>query len=370
MLAGEDLFTEASARDLAAIRPREPHRRSRRSNRGPPRARASSARRAVQRQRALRPRGALARRGRRALPGRRTFSRVPPPFAGRTPRRRGSGLAPQEGTMIPEQVFVETLLAFLDPIRSYLDDPSVSEIMINGPDKVYVEKKGKLERIDARFPNDEALMAALRNVAQYTGKQVDEFHPILEARLPDGSRVQAVVPPASFGGATVAIRRFSRALFAIERLIDMGALTTDAASTLGAVVIRARSRAHRRHRGLQGSPAAAGARGVLRSTASRCEGARGRQHPRSVPRHPATSTRSHRHRRDTRWGSARHHPGHGERTRRLHGDAARHLSARHADQAGNDGLDERRRDSAARSSPADRVGNQHHRAGGSLPRWV
>ncbi len=139
--------------------------------------------------------------------------------------------------MIPEQVFVDTLLAFLAPIRAYLDDPAVSEIMINGPDRVYVEKKGKLERIDARFPNDEALMAALRNVAQFTGKQVDEFHPILEARLPDGSRVQAVVPPASFGGATVAIRRFSRALFGIERLIDMGALTSDAASTLGALVV-------------------------------------------------------------------------------------------------------------------------------------
>jgi pilus assembly protein CpaF len=139
--------------------------------------------------------------------------------------------------VIPEKVFVETLLGFLAPVRAYLDDPSVTEIMINGPDVIFVEKKGKLERVDARFPNAESLMSALRNVAQFTGKQVDEFHPILEARLPDGSRVQAIVPPASFGGATVAIRRFSRAAFGIERLIELDALTSEAAETLASFVV-------------------------------------------------------------------------------------------------------------------------------------
>jgi pilus assembly protein CpaF len=102
---------------------------------------------------------------------------------------------------------------------------------------IFVERKGKLERVDARFADDESLMSALRNVAQFTGKQVDERHPILEARLPDGSRVQAIVPPASFGGATVAIRRFSRAMFGIERLIELGALTGDAASALASFVV-------------------------------------------------------------------------------------------------------------------------------------
>jgi pilus assembly protein CpaF len=139
--------------------------------------------------------------------------------------------------MIPERVFVETLLGFLAPVRAYLDDPSVTEIMINGPDMIFVERKGKLERVDARFPDDESLMSALRNVAQFTGKLVDERHPILEARLPDGSRVQAIVPPASFGGATVAIRRFSRAMFGIERLIELDALTSDAASALASFVV-------------------------------------------------------------------------------------------------------------------------------------
>jgi pilus assembly protein CpaF len=139
--------------------------------------------------------------------------------------------------VIPDEVFVETILNFLAPVRRYLDDPSITEIMINGPDAVYVEKGGRIERIDARFPSNEALMATLRNIAQFTGKQVDEHHPILEARLPDGSRVQAIVPPASFGGATVAIRRFSRSLYAMERLIELGALSAEAASALAAFVV-------------------------------------------------------------------------------------------------------------------------------------
>jgi pilus assembly protein CpaF len=139
--------------------------------------------------------------------------------------------------VIPEAVFVETLLDFLAPVRAYLDDPSVTEVMINGPSTVFIERKGKLEKVDAGFESNEALLAALRNIAQFAGKRVDELHPILEGRLPDGSRVQAVIPPASFGGATVSIRRFSRSLFTIDRLVDLGALTRDAADLLDALVV-------------------------------------------------------------------------------------------------------------------------------------
>jgi pilus assembly protein CpaF len=138
--------------------------------------------------------------------------------------------------MIPEQVFAQTLLSFLAPIRRYLDDTSVSEVMINGPETIYVERKGKLQRVSETFPSNEALLAALRNIAQFAGKQLDELHPILEGRLPDGSRVQAVVPPVSFGGVSVAIRRFSSALYTMPSLIELGALSQDAAATLGALV--------------------------------------------------------------------------------------------------------------------------------------
>jgi pilus assembly protein CpaF len=138
--------------------------------------------------------------------------------------------------MIPQEVYSETLLSFLAPVRRYLEDKSVSEVMINGSQAIYVERKGKLWRVRETFPSEESLLAALRNIAQYAGKQVDELHPILEGRLPDGSRVQAVIPPVAFGGVSIAIRRFSASLYTMPSLIELGALTPDAAQTLEALV--------------------------------------------------------------------------------------------------------------------------------------
>ncbi len=138
--------------------------------------------------------------------------------------------------MIPNEVFAETLLQFLAPVRKYLDDPSISEVMINGPDQIYIERKGQLERADASFSSREAVMCALRNAAQFVGKHVDEQHPILEARLPDGSRVQAVIPPVASDGPYVAIRRFSKDTFSMAKLIELDALTPLAAELLDVLV--------------------------------------------------------------------------------------------------------------------------------------
>lgn len=137
---------------------------------------------------------------------------------------------------IPAEVFEETLLQFLAPIRPFLDDPSVSEVMINRPDQIYIERKGVLTLTDAKFSSREALIAALRNLAQFVGKHADETRPILEARLPDGSRVEAVLPPSAPDGPSVAIRRFFKETLTVERLIGFGALTEDAASALHAFV--------------------------------------------------------------------------------------------------------------------------------------
>lgn len=139
--------------------------------------------------------------------------------------------------MIPREVFEETLLSFLDPIRPFLDDPSVSEIMINGPSQIYIERKGLLYLTDAKFTSREALTAALRNAAQFVGKHIDEERPILEGRLPDGSRIEAILPPAAPDGPHVAIRRFSRDVLNIERLVRFNALTDDAAAALRALVV-------------------------------------------------------------------------------------------------------------------------------------
>lgn len=139
--------------------------------------------------------------------------------------------------MIPREVYEETLLQFFAPIRPYLEDASVSEIMINGPDQVFIERKGKLHKVDVRFDSKDALIAVLRNAAQFAGKQVDEDRPILEGRLPDGSRIEALIPPVAPEGPFVAIRRFFKETLTIQRLVEFGSLTPEAAQALEAMVI-------------------------------------------------------------------------------------------------------------------------------------
>jgi pilus assembly protein CpaF len=138
--------------------------------------------------------------------------------------------------MIPAQVYEKSLRSFLEPILSYLDDPSVSEVMINGHEHIYVERRGQLSRVDARFASQEALLSALRNIAQFVGRPLDAYHPILEGRLPDGSRIEALLPPISPDGPSVAIRRFSKDTLTIEKLLAFGSLTPDASQLLSALV--------------------------------------------------------------------------------------------------------------------------------------
>src|SRR3954468_7324223 len=139
--------------------------------------------------------------------------------------------------MISKQIFEQTVLQFFEPIRPFLDDPSVSEVMINGPDQIYIERKGRLELTTARFATREALMSALRNLSQYVGKLVNEERPILEGRLPDGSRVEALIPPVAPEGPHVAIRRFAKDTLTVEKLVQFGALPGIAAASLQAFVI-------------------------------------------------------------------------------------------------------------------------------------
>lgn len=138
--------------------------------------------------------------------------------------------------MIPKHVFAQSLLQFLEPVAHYLQDPEVSEVMINGPEQIYIERHGQLELTDASFVNEEAIVAALRNIAQSCGKQVDEFNPILEATLPDGSRVQGVLRPLATSGPYVAIRRFFQSRLTMENLIASGSLSPLAAEVLAKMV--------------------------------------------------------------------------------------------------------------------------------------
>src|SRR5262245_26504923 len=138
--------------------------------------------------------------------------------------------------MIPKEVFEQTLLELFKPIRPFLEDPAVSEIMINGPFRILVERRGRIDRTLARFSSREALVAALRNLAQYVGRHFDNERQILEAHLPDGSRVEAVLPPAAPDGPMVAIRRFFRETLTMDRLLELRSITEAAATTLSALV--------------------------------------------------------------------------------------------------------------------------------------
>lgn len=138
--------------------------------------------------------------------------------------------------MIPAAVYEQSLRGLFAPVVAFLDDPDVSEIMINGPTEVYVERRGRLELTPARFPSLDALTAALRNVAQFVGRPFDAEHPILEGRLPDGSRLEAVLAPAAPSGPVVAIRRFRKDTLTIQRLVELGSLSGAAAEALRGLV--------------------------------------------------------------------------------------------------------------------------------------
>lgn len=129
------------------------------------------------------------------------------------------------------------LTLFLSPVAAYLADDTVSEILINGPERVYVERKGRLEEVPARFVSEPALKAAAANIAKSVGRILDEMHPRLDARLPDGSRVHAVIPPLSRLGTVIAIRKFKKDTLTIERMQAFGSVDERARRLIRALVL-------------------------------------------------------------------------------------------------------------------------------------
>jgi pilus assembly protein CpaF len=139
-------------------------------------------------------------------------------------------------------VFDQSIKAFLGPIMHLLEDESVSEVMINGPKEIWVERKGRLEMTDAQFQDETALQAAVRNIAQFVKRTIDSQNPTLDARLPDGSRIHAVLPPSARKGTTVAIRKFAKAAdLTFEKLISFGSISPDGAEFLTVCVALAKN---------------------------------------------------------------------------------------------------------------------------------
>lgn len=142
---------------------------------------------------------------------------------------------------IESEIYDRTLAFFLGPVSEFLKDPSVSEIMINGTDEVYIERRGVLERTGIRFANEDQLMAAVKNVAQYTGKRIAGDTNRFDSRLPDGSRVHVVLPPSSRKGIVVSIRKFSRQKLTLDRLVEFGSLTEETREFLQLAVVLAKN---------------------------------------------------------------------------------------------------------------------------------
>ena len=128
------------------------------------------------------------------------------------------------------------LVLFLAPVKEYLADEKVSEILINGPSQIYIEREGKLEETDARFANEAQLKAAAVNIAKSVDRQLDEMHPDLDARLPDGSRVHATIPPISRCGTILSIRKFKKEMLTIDKLESFGSIPHEGVLLLNAIV--------------------------------------------------------------------------------------------------------------------------------------
>lgn len=126
--------------------------------------------------------------------------------------------------MSRQAIFEASVKYFLEPIGALLDDDSITEIMVNGASDIYIERRGKLFYTGLSFPSEDALQSAVNNIAQWVGREITEEKPVLDARLPDGSRVHAVIPPSARGGTYVTIRKFARQGLTLEDFVKFGSI--------------------------------------------------------------------------------------------------------------------------------------------------
>ncbi len=138
-----------------------------------------------------------------------------------------------------KQVFTDILdeLTGYGPIQPLLDDPDISEVMVNGPKKVFVEKNGKLTKSAVTFDDDDHVLRVIDRIILPLGRRVDADSPTVDARLPDGSRVNAVIRPVSIDGPSITIRKFKKDKLSIQQLIDYGSLTPNMAEFIRACVL-------------------------------------------------------------------------------------------------------------------------------------
>jgi len=136
-----------------------------------------------------------------------------------------------------ESIYTGTLKSLLSPIWDFLEDESISEIMINGPNEIYIERGGQLIKTDRKFHDERILDSAVRNIGQYVGRKADQESPRMDARLPDGSRVHILIPPCARKGVYVAIRKFFKEALTMDKLIGFGSISREAVDFLEICVL-------------------------------------------------------------------------------------------------------------------------------------
>jgi pilus assembly protein CpaF len=157
-------------------------------------------------------------------------------------RRITEDLLAEEGTPLNRQererivIEVEHETFGLGPIEPLMRDPTVSDVLVNGPKEVYVERRGRLERTDVQFRDDAHLLQIIERIVSKVGRRVDESSPMVDARLPDGSRVNAIIPPLALDGSILSIRRFAVDPFKMSDLLSFGTMTSTLAEILDAAV--------------------------------------------------------------------------------------------------------------------------------------
>jgi pilus assembly protein CpaF len=149
----------------------------------------------------------------------------------------------QTGVKLPDdlrdQLFQEIMddLIGYGPIQFLLDDPEISEVMVNQPEQVYIERKGKLMETDVSFEDDDHILRIIDRIISPLGRRVDSDSPMVDARLPDGSRVNAVIPPVAIDGPNLTIRKFTKEKLTVEQLMEFDTLTRMMADFLRACVL-------------------------------------------------------------------------------------------------------------------------------------
>jgi pilus assembly protein CpaF len=144
-------------------------------------------------------------------------------------------LAAPLGSKVADQDVTDHVLG-LGPIESLLREPDVSDILVNGPGEIWVERAGEMVRVDARFHDSDALLRAVERTIAPLGLRIDRAAPFVDARLSDGSRLHAVIPPAAVDHPIVAIRRFTRAVTTLEELVPIGSATAEQVELLSSLV--------------------------------------------------------------------------------------------------------------------------------------